>query len=75
MAVFIWIISIVAYLFIGGVIAGMLTDDWQDDVALIFMITALWPIVLLAVAIAKISEMPVKIGRKITERFERKHDR
>lgn len=66
-----WIVLIFfAYIFIGGVITGIITDEFDTDgersILLIF-----WPLLIVAGVGYCIVIGPVKLGEKIRERFDK----
>ena len=59
-----------AYIFVGGVITGIITDDFDTDGerSLVFIF---WPLLIVAAIMYCIVIGPVKLGEKIRERFDK----
>lgn len=72
MTVLLWILAIYLYIFIGAFIAGIVTDTTIDDPGDKCLITLFWgfiPLILIALLVAI---GPLKLGKKIRERFEKR---
>lgn len=71
MTTFLIILGTIVYLFIGGIVSGFLTDDYDRDVCDCMFLTFLWPLIAACVLALLIALAPIKIGEKIRERIDK----
>jgi MFS family permease len=66
------ILGALLYLFIGGIIAGFLTDDWDRSIGECFLLATLWPLLIAGGILCGFTLLPLKIAEKIKERINKK---
>ena len=65
----VWIIlAVIAYLFIGGFIAGLVEEVWSSQ----YIIAFAWPGVLIALVLIGLVELPIRLGEYVRERRKNK---
>lgn len=65
------IVLVLAYLIVGGLLAGFVLNAWSDDVEDYVLVVSLWPLIILFFVVAAIAIGPIKLGQFIKERFEK----
>lgn len=71
MTVLLWILVIYLYIFIGAFLAGIVTDTTVDDPSDKALITLFWGFIPLILMALLVTIGPLKLGKKIRERFKK----
>lgn len=72
MTTFLIIGLIIAYLIIGGIISGLVNDNWSNDFGDRVLALLFWPIIAAAFMLGLICLGPIILGEKIKERIEKR---